>query len=148
MPVRPAAATDIAAMMTIANRSATAAHWSESQYCSLFSTTDHGRMGWVMAENSELLGFLVARSVGPEWEIENVAVIEPAQRRGVGTHLLTEFLRFIRLRGATSVFLEVRESNLAAREFYKKWGMIERGRRPGYYADPPEDALLYRLDLT
>jgi [ribosomal protein S18]-alanine N-acetyltransferase len=133
LQVRPATAADIPALMSVASHAVTAAHWSESQYRSLFSAAEHGRMGWVIEEDSELQGFLVARSVGREWEIENVAVAES---------------EFIRRDGATSVFLEVRESNHAAREFYEKWRFAESGRRTRYYADPPEDALLYRLDLA
>ena len=148
VPVRPAAAADIPAMMTVANRSVTAAHWSESQYRSLFSAAGHGRIGWVIEEGSELKGFLVARSIDCEWEIENVAVAESAQRRGLGASLLSEFLEFTRREGANSVFLEVRESNQAARAFYEKWRFVVSGRRPRYYSDPPEDAVLYRLDLT
>jgi ribosomal-protein-alanine N-acetyltransferase len=135
-------------MMTVASDAVSAAHWSESQYRSLFSTTGHGRIGWVIEEDSVLQGFLVARSVDREWEIENVAVVEPARRRGVGTRLLNEFLDFIRREGATSVFLEVRESNHAARAFYEKWSFVESGHRSRYYAEPPEDAVLYRLDLA
>jgi ribosomal protein S18 acetylase RimI-like enzyme len=41
--------------------------------------------------------------------------------------------------------LEVRESNRAARAFYEKWAFLEGARRPGYYKDPKEDAILYRL---
>jgi len=43
--------------------------------------------------------------------------------------------------------LEVRDSNKAARGFYGSFGFIEVGRRPGYYADPVEDAILMRLDV-
>jgi [ribosomal protein S18]-alanine N-acetyltransferase len=135
-------------MMSVASHAVTAAQWSESQYRSLFSATEHGRMGLVIEEDSEVQGFLLARSVDREWEIENVAVAEPARRRGLGTRLLNEFLDFIRREGATSVFLEVRESNHAARALYEKWRFIESGRRTRYYVDPPEDALLYRLDLA
>lgn len=135
-------------MMTVASQTVTAAHWSESQYRSLLSTTEHGRIGWVIEEDAVLQGFLVARSVDREWEIENIAVAESDRRRGLGTGLLSEFLDFIRREGATSVFLEVRESNHAARAFYEKWSFIESGHRPRYYANPLEDALLYRLDLA
>jgi [ribosomal protein S18]-alanine N-acetyltransferase len=133
-------------MMTTASHAVTAAHWSESQYQSLFSA--RGRTGLVIEEGSELQGFLVARAVDREWEIENVVVAEPVRRRGLGARLLGEFLDFIRREGATSVFLEVRESNQSARAFYEKWRFVESGRRSRYYANPPDDAILYRLDLA
>jgi ribosomal-protein-alanine N-acetyltransferase len=46
------------------------------------------------------------------------------------------------------VFLEVRESNAAARCFYEKAGFVQTGRRKSYYTDPAEDAVLYRYDLA
>ena len=45
------------------------------------------------------------------------------------------------------VLLEVRESNTPARRLYEKLGFALEGRRPGYYQDPGEDALLFRLML-
>jgi ribosomal-protein-alanine N-acetyltransferase len=46
------------------------------------------------------------------------------------------------------VLLEVRRSNVAAQGFYRSVGFVEEGRRPGYYADPIEDAVLMRLRLN
>jgi ribosomal-protein-alanine N-acetyltransferase len=83
--------------------------------------------------------------VGREWEIENIAVAGPARRRGLGTRLLGELLDQARDRGADAVFLEVRESNRAARALYEKWAFLESGRRRGYYKDQEEDAIVYRL---
>jgi ribosomal-protein-alanine N-acetyltransferase len=93
-------------------------------------------------------GFIVGRAIGEEWEIENIAVAEPIRSRGLGTRLLGEFLDLARGRGARAVFLEVRESNLAARRLYEKWVFIESGRRRRYYRDPEEDAISYRLDFA
>jgi ribosomal-protein-alanine N-acetyltransferase len=46
-----------------------------------------------------------------------------------------------------AIFLEVRESNAAARAFYEKLGFEQMGRRKGYYADGLEDAIIYRRML-
>ena len=78
----------------------------------------------------------------------NIAVAGPARRRGLGTRLLGEFLDLARARGADAVFLEVRESNRAARALYEKWAFLECGRRRRYYQDPDEDAILYRIGFT
>ena len=68
---------------------------------------------------------------GEEWEIENIAVAGRARRRGLGTRLLGEFLDLAQSRGAEAVFLEVRESNLAARRLYEKWAFVESGSTQG-----------------
>ena len=76
---------------------------------------------------------------------ENMAVSGSARRHGLGTRLLGEFLDRARGTGAEMVFLEVRESNHAARALYEKWAFVQSGRRKGYYRGPDEDALTYCL---
>jgi ribosomal-protein-alanine N-acetyltransferase len=147
LSIRPATTADLPAMMVLEKHAATAAHWSTEQYEALFRASDSGRVALIMQEESALQGFVIARVVGEEWEIENIAVAGPARRRGLGTRLLGELLDLARARGAAAVFLEVRESNPAARALYEKWAFLESGRRPRYYKDPEEDAILYRLDF-
>lgn len=146
MLIRPATPADIPAMMRLVSHSATAAHWSREQYERAFGGDSPRREAWVIVENV-LQGFLVAHEVAGEWEIENIAVAGPARRRGLGTRLLGEFLRRAQAEGATAIFLEVRESNHAARALYEKWAFIESGCRPRYYSQPQEDAIVYRLAL-
>jgi len=147
MRIRPAKPADIPAMMRLVRHSATAAHWSSEQYERVFGGDSPRREAWVIEENV-LQGFLVAHEVAGEWEIENIAVAGPARRRGLGTRLLGEFLRRAQSEGATAIFLEVRESNHAARSLYEKWAFSESGRRPRYYTQPEEDAIVYRLALS
>ena len=148
MLIRPATPADIHAMMWLVSHSATAAHWSRAQYERVFGAEAPRRVALVIEEESGLQGFLVAHEIANEWEIENIAVAGAARRRGLGTRLLGEFLDRARAEGGTSVFLEVRESNHAARLLYDKWAFEESGRRSGYYAQPQEDAIVYRLSLT
>jgi ribosomal-protein-alanine N-acetyltransferase len=145
--IHPATVADLPAMMALEKRAATAAHWSAEQYEALFRASDPGRVALILWEASELQGFVIARVVGKEWEIENIAVAGPARRRGLGTRLLGELLDSARAKDAAAVFLEVRESNQAARALYEKWAFRESGRRPRYYKDSAEDAILYRLDF-
>jgi ribosomal-protein-alanine acetyltransferase len=142
--IRPAISADVPALMALEKHAATAAHWSAEQYRSLFSAPST-RLILVIEGDAGVQGFLVARTLDPEWEIENIAIAGPARRRGWGTRLLGEFLDLARSQGAEAVFLEVRESNQAARSLYEKWAFVENGRRPGYYRDPEEDAILYHL---
>jgi ribosomal-protein-alanine N-acetyltransferase len=94
-----------------------------------------------------MLAFLVAHRVDNEWELENIVVAEESQRRGVATRLLREFVDSARAKNADAIFLEVRQSNQAARALYRKFGFVETGARKGYYPTPPEDAILYRLSF-
>jgi len=144
MHIRLASEADVPALMRLAQHSATAAQWSLQQYATLFSSSSPRRMALVIEEASIVKGFLIAQAVPPEWEIENIAIAADARRRGLGTRLLGEFLDRACAEGAQTVFMEVRESNHAARALYEKWAFVESGRRPRYYQKPQEDAIVYK----
>jgi ribosomal-protein-alanine N-acetyltransferase len=144
--------------MSLERQCATAAHWTEPQYREAFQRELMERLVLV-AEASEpiasgpeaaggVLGFLVARHLVPEWELENIVVAPSARRQGHGNRLLNALLAVARETNSASVFLEVRESNAAARTFYERAGFEQSGRRRSYYTDPMEDAVLYRLPLN
>lgn len=147
LKVRAATTADIPVLIVLEKHAATAAHWSPAQYQELFNNAQPRRLVTVVEEDDEVLGFLVGRVVGEDWEIENMAVAAPARRRGLGTSLLSEFIDLAVREGAQVISLEVRESNLAARALYEKRAFVKSGRRPRYYRDPEEDAILYRLHL-
>jgi [ribosomal protein S18]-alanine N-acetyltransferase len=134
--------------MEIEASAVTAAHWSEQQYQAALSQSEPQRLVLVIEDGPRLQGFLVAREVDADWEIENAVVAESSRRCGLGTSLLVEFLNITRARGAKEIFLEARESNLAARQLYQKQGFAESGRRGGYYHLPEEDAIMYRLNFS
>jgi ribosomal-protein-alanine acetyltransferase len=160
--VRPAEAADLPRLVEIAAHSATAAQWNPAEYQKLFAT-DHSpiqprsqpeaqlevgpqpRTALVVEQNGQVVGFIVGRQVDDEWEIENIAVTGAARRCGLGSRLVGELLDLVRNRGGKSVFLEVRESNRAARSLYEKWAFIEVGRRKMYYQNPAEDALILKF---
>jgi ribosomal-protein-alanine N-acetyltransferase len=148
MHIRPATPADVPAMMRLAQHSATAALWSPEQYQRVFSTETPHRLALIIEEASGVQGFLIAKGIAAEWELENIAVAGTARRRGLGTRLLGEFLDHVRAQGASAVFLEVRESNRAARALYEKWAFEAAGRRPRYYHAPDEDAIVYRLSFV
>jgi ribosomal-protein-alanine N-acetyltransferase len=148
MHIRRGTTADIPGLMTLEKRAATAAHWSAQQYEAAVSGEAPSRVILIVEEEADVLGFIVGRVLGEEWEIENIAVAGSARRRGLGTRLLGEFLDLARERGADTVFLEVRESNLAARRLYEKWAFVESGRRKLYYREPEEDAIVYQIGFA
>lgn len=91
-------------------------------------------------EGGELDGYLVCSRQDRVWHVMNIAV-DPARRRdGVATALLEELLR--RVGEDAPLTLEVRPSNAPAIALYERFGFFAAGRRPGYYADNGEDALV------
>jgi [ribosomal protein S18]-alanine N-acetyltransferase len=146
--IRHAAASDIPAMMALEKHAVTAAHWSREQYETACSSVAPFRVVLILEEGSELKGFIAGRVLDKEWEIENVVVAMPARRRGLGSRLLGEFIDLARSRHAEAVFLEVRESHVAARRLYEKLAFVESGRRKRYYREPDEDAIVYQLSFS
>jgi len=158
--LRPAIPADIPFMMELERAYPTAAHWTERQYRQAVQpdSDDPERLVLVAEESlpaadaveagrdsgSGLLGFLVARHLASEWELENIVVAPAARLKGLGKRLLDTLLAAARETDSEPVFLEVRESNTAARILYEKAGFQQTGRRKSYYTDPPEDAIVYR----
>jgi ribosomal-protein-alanine N-acetyltransferase len=95
----------------------------------------------------EVAGYVVAWLAADEAEIANLAVAPTLRGRGIGGWLLDAVLTEAALGGAVAVYLEVRESNAAARQLYASRGFMEVGRRRNYYRRPHEDALVLRRDL-
>ena len=82
-----------------------------------------------------------------EAHINTVAVHPQWRRRGVGARLLVALLERATACGAVLATLEVRVSNLAAQNLYRRYGFAVVGRRKRYYQDNFEDALLMTVCL-
>ena len=139
--MRLANAADIPALMALEAAVSTAAHWTGEMYARIFDPEALRRLALVLEEDGKLMGFMVALCAGPEWELENLAVAEEVRRKGWGSRLLERLLAQAQASGAEGVFLEVRESNRAARGIYRRLGFLESGRKRAYYQDPVEDAI-------
>ena len=151
MLIRPATPDDVPYIRALERQSDTAAHWAEREYDALFAAEAPARVTLVATSEAEarrVIGFVIARCATAEWEIENVVVVPEKRRRGIGIKIIREVLLRANLAGATSVLLEVRESNLAARRLYEKLGFSQQGQRSSYYRDPDEDALLLCFSIT
>ncbi len=151
MLIRIAIPDDVPSIRALEQQADTAAHWAEREYDALFAPDAPTRIALVAGNESaatDIRGFVIARCTPDDWEIENVVVVQERQRSGIGTKLVQDVLLRAEARGATSVLLEVRESNLAARRLYEKLGFSEKGRRSNYYREPQEDALLLQIFLA
>jgi len=94
-----------------------------------------------------LLGWSCFLLVVDEAELLKIAVVPAWRRQGIGRALLQDVFTSAARAGARRLFLEVRQRNLAARELYRKMGFTEIGRRPGYYDNPPDDALVLEKNI-
>lgn len=94
-----------------------------------------------------VIGLFSGEVVVDELQIDNLAVAEQWRRRGIGEALLKSALSQASGLGARAATLEVRSANATARAFYEKEGFTPVGLRKGYYADPPDDALLLSREI-
>lgn len=119
--------------------------WSEA---SVASELENSLSLWlVWEEQGEVLGYIGSQAVLPEADVMNLAVAPKGRRRGIAKALLTELTGLLHKAGVEMLFLEVRASNAPAIALYEGFGFISVGRRPKYYVNPTEDALILRKEL-
>ena len=142
--IRSAKQTDIPIILTIEQQSRTASHWTSDQYSNVITNG----IVLVVEESGKLQGFLCASKIADEWEIENIVVAQASLRQGIADTLLRVLIDQAKSANISTIHLEVRESNLPARRLYGKHGFTATGRRPDYYKNPSESAVLYALFLN
>jgi ribosomal-protein-alanine N-acetyltransferase len=86
-------------------------------------------------------------SICGEGEITRLAVAESYRRKGFGRMILNEIIKSARALNISEITLEVRAGNAPARALYSNVGFREISKRPGYYQNPAEDALVMALTL-
>lgn len=118
--------------------------WPERSF--RFELTDNpASRCWVAELDGKVVGMIVVWLIVDEAHVATIATHPDFRRKGVAKRLLSHALQKLMEQGARSSFLEVRESNLAAQEMYRKFGYEETGRRRRYYKDNDEDAILMNL---
>lgn len=93
-----------------------------------------------------IVGYHCFWIVFEELRLMNLAVRESARRQGIGTALAAEAFRVALDQAATRAVLEVRASNEPARSLYTRMGFVQVGKRPQYYSNPIEDAVLMEMN--
>jgi [ribosomal protein S18]-alanine N-acetyltransferase len=99
------------------------------------------------SDGQKVKAFIAARLVADELHINNVAVKHGYRRLGIAKKLLETAIDEAARRRAQIAFLEVRAGNAPAQALYARCGFRVTGRRPGYYTQPVEDALVMSLAI-
>ena len=144
--LRPTVASDVSQVAQI-ERSSFADPWSEESFRRLLGGPPAIFLVALFPPDEAIAGYVVAFSFGEDGEVLNVAVDPKFRGRGLAGQMLDSALIEMSARGVRTAFLEVRESNSAARALYNSRGFIEIGRRSKYYRRPVEDALVLRRSL-
>jgi len=159
LAIRAMSAADVAAVLRLEQETPAAPHWSAAAYeaCAGEQTGRLRYFGLVAEAGAEIAGFAVVRQLvvesrsgletENECELESIVVAAGLRRRGVASRLMETVVAEASARDAGRLTLEVRESNLAAIALYARAGFRADGRRPAYYVDPVEDAVLMSVAL-
>lgn len=119
--------------------------WSEN---SISSELRNPLALWLVAEEEgKVAGYIGSQTVPNESDMMNVAVHPDFRRRGIAEELVVSLCAALKEQGSVSLTLEVRASNEPAKALYEKLGFEQVGRRPNYYRNPREDALILRKML-
>jgi ribosomal-protein-alanine N-acetyltransferase len=141
--LRPAEIDDIGSVARI-ERTCFADPWSEESFRRLLGVAPAIFLVALFPPDRAIAGYIIAFSVDEDAEILNLAVDPGFRGRGLARQMLDAVLIELGSRRVRAAFLEVRESNQAARSLYKSRGFSEIGRRNNYYRRPVEDALVLR----
>ena len=123
--------------------------WPESAFNYELTKSDHSR-NYVVEEDLgdgtlQVVAMAVVWVIVDEAHIATIAVHPHWRGRGLGKLLLRQILSDMRGCGMQTVLLEVRAGNQVAQEMYHRYGFQVVGRRPRYYQDNQEDAVLMTL---
>ncbi len=115
--------------------------WSENAF---LATLGDGNYIFMVAEaDGQILGMAGVIKSFDEGDITNVATLSEVRGRGIARKVLSALFEEALSQGITSLTLEVREHNVPAIRLYESLGFICEGKRPGFYDNPKEDALIY-----
>ena len=142
LPFGPATTGDVDSLVAIDSDSPRP--WSRAAF---EEELRRGGTVFVLRRGGAAVAFAAVRKLGPELDIVNLAVHPEQRRLGFGRILLRALLDQAASSGVETVFLEVRESNLGAAHLYGHFGFQVTQRRPDFYRDPVEAAILLRLQI-
>lgn len=118
--------------------------WSEN---SVASELSNPLSAWLVAMDGDALaGYVGSQSVMGESDMMNIAVDAHYRRQGIAQALVEALVTQLKEKGNHSLTLEVRISNAPAIALYEKLGFEQVGKRPNYYRNPKEDALILRKE--
>ena len=118
--------------------------WSEKSVAS--ELTNQLSLWLVALDGERVSGYVGSQSVLGESDMMNVAVHPDYRRQGIAEKLCLALVEALKEKGNHCLTLEVRASNEPAKALYSKLGFNQVGRRPNYYRNPKEDALILRKE--
>jgi ribosomal-protein-alanine N-acetyltransferase len=139
LEIRPLGYGDLPQVMSIERR-AFSTPWSLAMFVLELSKPSSLCLAAADRASGRLVGYLVLARYATVWHLMNVAVDPGHQYQGIGRALLSEMIA--RAGSEEQYTLEVRTSNAPAIHLYETFGFRSAGKRPRYYRDTGEDAVI------
>ena len=121
--------------------------WTKSQWERELTDSKRACIGVIDIETKKLLGLCSAWLILDELHITSIAVDPIHQRKGLGKFLLSDLIKRSSLLQTNRIYLEVKDTNVPAKAFYKAMGFIIVGKRFNFYKDG-SDALIFTKQLN
>jgi ribosomal-protein-alanine N-acetyltransferase len=102
----------------------------------------------VHATEKCIIGYIIVWKIMDDVQINNIAVRPDYRGLGIGEFLLSTVIDAVKKEGARFISLEVRPSNIAALNLYRKFDFRPLTLRKCYYTNPDEDAVVMGLNLA
>jgi len=124
--------------------------WSYADFEDSLAKEDGTTLLLVAEEDEKVIGYLVLYTAAGESEIVTIAVSPEERKKGIGRKLIEEVISFSKVSSLyiEEINLEVRCSNLPAIKLYESTDFSIVGKRPNFYTNPREDALLMKRILN
>ena len=148
--LRRANADDLEALMAIEHDLFTTDAWSrESMAAEISDRHGYYLVAFPVGEPERIDGYAGLRAPlrEPQADIQTIAVVPSARRKGLGRVLMLSLIDEARQRGAREIFLEVRADNPGAQALYETLGFEAIAVRPRYYQPDGVDAVVMRLSI-
>lgn len=139
MNIEKATLDNIQEMLKI-EKKAFVSHWSKQTFIDELSAENGYYI--VAREGDRILGYTGFRHVLDEGHITTLAVHHKFRKKGIGQKLVEQLINGAKNKELKKLFLEVRQSNIAAQKIYKKANFKVIDRRREYYQRPVEDAIV------
>lgn len=142
--IRKAIKSDVPGVLEI-EKSLFSDPWDKQLFTDTLDSKD--KFFLVKEFNGSLAGYAIFEKVLDEGHVTNLAVAKQFQKMGIATELVGKIIDLAKDLKIREIFLEVRESNEAAKKLYSGFGFKEIAKRKAYYPKANEDALILKLVL-
>lgn len=138
--VRKMTLDDVEAVLDIENNSF-ATPWTRESFQREIKD-NHLAAYLVIEYDGKIVGYGGMWFIVDEAHITNIAIDKDFRNKGLGSFLVKSMIEYAEELGIYRMTLEVRKSNKPAQGLYMKFGFKPCGRRPKYYKDNNEDAII------